>query len=180
MTLVEIMIAMVVFGFLAVAITASVIQSQQIAQNNILRNTSYTIAQGYLEQIQSLPIADLQAAMDDPDGVPLSTLSVSAVDTGDIEVEDPLYLDGPDETLPGRSSGSNYREILIDLQELNNGDTKELFMDAWFDVEIEFLGLSTSSYAIEIHFATELRGRFASRSFGTLRGMRANINRVSR
>ena len=180
LTLVEIMIAMVVFGFLSLAITSSVIQSHQISQNNILRNTAYTAAQGYLEQIRSMPLPDLLAAMDDPEGSALPTVSLPIQAQGTQEVADPLYLDGPDKVLDGRSNGSNHRRILIDLQERENQDPREVYMDVWFDVEIESLGASSKSHAIEIYFETDLRGSVARKVTGSVRGVRADVNRVVR
>jgi len=180
LTLVEIMIAMVVFGFLSLAITSSVIQSHQISQNNILRNTAFTAAQGYLEQIRSLPLTDLLEAIDDPGNFPLPTRSLPASAQGSSEVSDPLYLEGPDKVLTGRSSGSNHRRIMIDLQERANQEPREVFMDVWFDVEIESLGASSKSHAIEIYFETELRGSVARSINGTVRGVRSDINRVTR
>lgn len=178
MSLVEIMIAMVVFMILALGVTRAVIQSQQIAQNNIIRNTAYTIAQGYMEQIKSLALIEVLNAMDDPDGTPLPTMSISALAEDDIEELDPLFLDGPDRALSGRTDGSNFREILIDLQEDAEGDPREVTMDAWFDVDITDISNRSYSHAIIIRFEARLRGAGARVIAGELRGLRADVNRM--
>lgn len=178
MSLVEIMIAMVIFLLLALGITKAVVQSQQIAQNNIIRNTAYTIAQGYLEQIKSLASQEVRDAIAAPDGTPLPTMSVSALAESDIEVSDPIFLDGPDPSLKGRSDGSNHREILVDLQETEDGDPREVTMDAWFDVDITEIENKSYSYAIEIYFEAALRGLGGRRISGELRGLRADVNQT--
>ncbi len=176
MSLVEVMVAMTIFTMLAVGITASVIQSQVIAQNNIVRNTAYTVAQGYLEQIKSLSLAEVEAALADTDETPLPTMSVSALKEDDVEVEDPLFLDGPDRSLKGRSDGSNFREILIDLQEKPDGTARSVVLDTWFDVDITPVEERSYSHAITVHFEVALRGAGERVMSGALRGLRADVN----
>ena len=178
MSLVEVMIAMVVFLMLAMGITKAVFQSTQIAQNNIVRNTAYTIAQGYLEQIKSLPLKTILAAVADPKETALPTMSISALNTGQIEISDAIFLDGPDDSLTGQDDGSNFREILIDLREAEGGgDPREVTMDAWFDVDIEDVANRSYSHAIIVRFEVRLRGPGSRRVAGELRGLRADVHR---
>ncbi|MFP4351357.1 MAG: prepilin-type N-terminal cleavage/methylation domain-containing protein [Puniceicoccaceae bacterium] len=180
MSLVEVMIAMVIFMMLALGITQAVLQSTRIAQNNIVRNTAYTAAQGYLEQIKSLPFQAILDALDDPEETPLPTMSISALDAVQLEVSDSLFLDGPDEPLAGQEDGSNFREILIDLREVEGGeDPREITMDTWFDVDIEDVSHHSYSHAITIRFEARLRGFSERRVAGVLRGMRADVQRTS-
>lgn len=178
MSLVEVMIAMVVFLMLAMGITKAVFQSTQIAQNNIVRNTAYTIAQGYLEQIKSLPLKTILAAVADPKETALPTMSISALNTGQIEISDAIFLDGPDDSLTGQDDGSNFREILIDLREAEGGgDPRKVTMDAWFDVDIEDVANRSYSHAIIVRFEVRLRGPGSRRVAGELRGLRADVHR---
>ncbi len=179
MSLVELMVAMTIFAMLALSITAAVIQSQRISQNNIIVNTGYTAAQGYLEQIKSLPYSAIEAALDDPDEVPLPTKSISVLAGSDTEVEDPIFLDGPDRTLSGQSDGSNKRDIMIDLKENDDGSVREIVMDAWFDIDISPLENRSHSHAITVNFEVRLRGGSTGTVSGMLRGLRADINQDS-
>jgi len=177
MSLIEVMIAMVVFMMLAIGITSAVFQSQQIAQNNIIRNTAYTVAQGYLEQIKSVSISELADALDDPDGTPLPTMSVSALNINSIEILDPIFLDGPEPALSGQTDGSNFREILIDLKEdPKTGDIREIVMNAWYDIDVAAIENRSNSFSIIVRFEAELRGLRNTRISGDLRGIRSDIN----
>lgn len=178
-SLLEVVIALTVFMLVAFGITGSVLQSQQIAQNNIIRNTAYTVAQGYLEQIRTVPVVALRRSIDNPEDIPLPTKSVSALSAGAIEVEDPLFLDGEAPPLTGRTSGSNYKQILIDLQDRPGQSPREVTMDAWFDVELDALGVGENTFTITIRFEAALRGRGSQRVSGELRGVRADVNRIS-
>lgn len=149
LSLVEIMVAMVVFTMLALGITGTIFQSQRIAQNNILRNTAHTIVQGYLEQIKALNSDQIEAALADPTKVPLETRSVSALATGaDTQIDDFLYLDG-----------INAKTVLIDLQERKNQSPREVTMDLWLDVDIA-VGTHQGAryYTTIIKFDYEVRG----------------------
>lgn len=179
-TLIEVVIAMAVFMILALGLTTTVLQSQEMAQNNIIRNTAYTVAQGYLEQIKSIPVQTLNAALNDPSNVSIPTKSVSALDSGDIELEDPLFLDGPDASLSGQNDGSNRKEIMIDLREDADGNnTGEVVMECWFDLDIEPLNIGTRTFAVTIRFEATLRGRQGARTSGILRGIRTDVNRLA-
>jgi len=179
MSLVEVMIAMVIFAMVALGITKAVLQSTQIAQNNIVRNTAYTAAQGYLEQIKSLPLVTIREALADPEGTPLPTMSVSALESGQIEIDDALFLDGPDDSLSGQDDGSNFRRILIDLREVEGEeDPREVTMDTWFDIDIEDVENRSYSHSITIRFEARLRGFDDRRVAGVLRGMRADVQRT--
>jgi len=179
MSLVEVMIAMVIFAMVALGITKAVLQSTQIAQNNIVRNTAYTAAQGYLEQIKSLPLVTIREALADPEETPLPTMSVSALESGQIEIDDALFLDGPDDSLSGQDDGSNFRRILIDLREVEGEeDPREVTMDTWFDIDIEDVENRSYSHSITIRFEARLRGFDDRRVAGVLRGMRADVQRT--
>ncbi|MGE9290791.1 MAG: type IV pilus modification PilV family protein [Puniceicoccales bacterium] len=179
MSLLETMIAMVIFMMLAIGLTSAVLQSQQISQNNVIRNTAYTIAQGYLEQIKSLSQNEITLAIADPKDTPLPTKSISALSTSTIEIDDSIYLDGPDRKLSGQNDGSNFREILIDLQVDDDGEeTKEVVMESWFDIDVEAMENRSHSYAITVRFEAKLRGNMGIVR-GVLRGIRSDLNEAA-
>jgi len=178
-TLVEIVIAMTVFMVLALGLTTTVIQSQEMAQNNIIRNTAYTVAQGYIEQIKSIPVQTINQAISSPTGVSIPTKSVSALNTGSIELEDPLFLNGPDASLSGQSDGSNHKEIMIDLKEKDEGESEEVVMDCWFDLDIDPLDLGTRTFSLPMRFEAALRNRNGARTSGVLRAVRTDVNRLA-
>lgn len=59
MTLVEVVVAMLVFTIAAAGLMAATLQSRRIAELNVMDSTARTIAQGCLEQIKSLAYAEL-------------------------------------------------------------------------------------------------------------------------
>jgi prepilin-type N-terminal cleavage/methylation domain-containing protein len=61
-TLVESVVSLGVFSLLALGIINLVLQLRRIAENNVYENTGLTMAQGYIEQIRSLPYNELVAA----------------------------------------------------------------------------------------------------------------------
>ena len=58
-TLVEMMIAMVVFGLLAAGIAGGMLQGRRMAEKNVYHITALSIAQGYLEQMKGMSYGDL-------------------------------------------------------------------------------------------------------------------------
>lgn len=58
-TLVETAVSLGVFTVVCVGIFAVVLQIRRVAENNVYENTALTMAQGYIEQLRSLPYNDL-------------------------------------------------------------------------------------------------------------------------
>ena len=56
------MVSMSVFTIVSLGILAVVLQIRRMAENNVYENTALTMAQGYLEQVRSLPYGQLLAA----------------------------------------------------------------------------------------------------------------------
>lgn len=184
-SLLESVIAMTVFTIVALGITGLVIQSRKVAENNILRNTAFTVAQGYLEQIRSISIRDIEDAIADPQNIPLPTKSVSATAVSSIEQDDDLFIDGPDPAIVGGTTGSNYKQILIDLTPIYDPPTsrhpnniigyKEVHMEAWFDLSIQQFAGQTNTYEISIAFEYQPRGFPNSRLRGEVRTVKAHV-----
>lgn len=184
-SLLESVIAMTVFTIVALGISGLVIQARKVAENNILRNTAFTVAQGYLEQIRSISIAEIEAAIADPENVPIPTKSVSATAVSSIEQDDDMFIDGPDPAIAGGTTGSNYKQILVDITPIYDPPTsrsdadivgyKEVHMEAWFDLNIAQFANQPNTYEISIAFEYQPRGFPDSRLRGELRTVKANV-----
>lgn len=85
MTLVEIIIAMVLFSMLAVGILQGTLQTRKFTEENIYHLAAQTAIIGYLEQIKSQPYTYLSQSISNPLSVPLRTMV-------DHETPDPLYV----------------------------------------------------------------------------------------
>lgn len=145
------MIGVLVFTLLGIGLTAMALYNYRSAQINIMKNTAYATAQGFIEQIKSIPETSIKEAIASPSSSPLPTRSVSALNTGGVtHVDSPLYLSDPAAT----AKGENHRRILIDQREDTNGQIRDIYMDMWFDVNISRL-TSASGYKIEITFDYE-------------------------
>jgi len=88
------MVGMLVFTLVAVGLTAAVLQTRRFSQLALMRNMAYTIAQGYMEQMEAIPVSNLTlAATAGPTNpIPIPTMGVSYLDTTNIQISDPLYV----------------------------------------------------------------------------------------
>lgn len=144
----ELMIGFIVFSILALGITATAIHNLRSSQQNIMKNTAYSVSQGFAEQIKSIPESDLLASIAEPEVVPLPTRGIAATAHGSaVDVDSPLYLKDPNAT----ADGENHRQILIDLREEPSGDISEVYMEMWFDVDVTRLKTSRG-FLIQVDF----------------------------
>jgi len=197
-TLMELMIGMFVFTLLALGVTAGVLQSRRLAQLNVLRNTAWTVAQGYMEQIMSINPADIEAASEPwvTNRPPLPTEAVNALltNTTAIEVSDPLYT-SPRATAPTGTNMTartdvpgdmwNVRQIMVDLNTNSSGVSTPVTMNMWLDVNIsrawtQLNGVwqvpTTPYMLIKIDFQFQSNGYLAvGKLGGTLRMARTDI-----
>lgn len=58
-TLIESVVSLGVFTVICLGVLAVVIQIRRLAENNVYENTALTMAQGYVEQLRSLPFGEL-------------------------------------------------------------------------------------------------------------------------
>lgn len=162
-SLIEVMLAMFVFSLVAIGITATVIQSQKVAQSNIFKNTAYTIVQGYLEQIKSISTYTILDAVSNDTSIP--TVSIDALATGNVEVEDGLLVDQ-----------ENEKDVMIDLQE----GGEQVYMSLWITPTVNDLNTGSSPIpAIEIILDFEYEVRHLqgiARRSGSLRIVKAETN----
>lgn len=174
LSLLEVMIALTIFALVSIGISAMVIQGQKLAHENILRNSAYTVAQGYLEQIVSINSADILEAANDPT-ISIPTVSVSALNSGEgnIEIADPLFV-----------GTTNNKQILIDQKDDDEGNPVQYTLDMSFDVTITDLNDAVTMGAnaipaiqITLDFTYESRQlRGTSQKSGTLRIVKLNMS----
>lgn len=147
LTLIEVTIAIFIFLIVAAGITATVLQSNRIAQANVIRNTAYTVVQGYLEQIRSISYATLKKSLDNPGVTPLPTMGISAVinseNPADIQVDDPLYL-----------NVLNDKEVLLDMK--NNPEGTPTLYTLKLGITPKITNLNDASYGAEAIPALEV------------------------
>ncbi|OIO60910.1 MAG: hypothetical protein COZ46_03230 [Verrucomicrobia bacterium CG_4_10_14_3_um_filter_43_23] len=157
-SLVEVMVSMIIFGIAALGLSATAIQSQKIAQMNIIRNTAFTVAQGYLEQMKSIAMAELLSSVSN-NSQAIPTKSISALETANIEKDDPLYLGKTTETY-AKTEANNYKQVLIDIQEDTDGNPVEYTVDMWFTPKIKDLNTGANAIpALEIILEFEYEAR---------------------
>jgi len=152
-TLMEILVSMFLFSAMSVGMASLIIQSQRVAQLNVMRNTAFAVAQGYMEQILSMDPSQIDAATNPSSSSsrpPLPTQSVSAFElmqVGTIQKSDPLYV-SPMASIPAGNttivrrtdiSGNdiwNIKSVLIDIRNANTATPTLITMTMWIDVNI--------------------------------------------
>ena len=138
-SLVEVVIAVGVLATFCAGILSMVIFSMQVAHLNVMRNTAFTTAQGFLEQIESLRTFNIQDALADPENVPLPTVGLSALDTNALEINNPLYINDGN---PSTTQDLNRKSILLESKEVGvdqNGNPifEDVTMEMEFTVTVE-------------------------------------------
>lgn len=76
-TLIESVVSLGVFSMLCVGVLGAVLQQRRIAETNVYESTALVMAQGYVEQIRSLPYNEVSVASTSP-AAPLRLFSVNA------------------------------------------------------------------------------------------------------
>ncbi len=120
-SLVEVMIGIVIFSILAAGVASATLLTSKIAYSNIYRNTAFTVAQGYGEQIKSIRYAVVKDALDDPSTVRIPTKSLSLGTSDSMRLDDPLIF-----------GQRTLKEIVVDIEEANDGTLRERVMRMWF------------------------------------------------
>lgn len=119
-SLVEVMIAMAVFSITAGGLASSALLTSRIAHSNIYRNTAFTVAQGYAEQIKSIQYMTIEKALIDPETYSIPTKGLTQDATGSMEFNDPLIF--------GERIG---KEVVIDIEEVADGSYRPKKMMMW-------------------------------------------------
>lgn len=147
-SLIEVVIAVSIFGFLGLTVSSTALYARYQAEKNIYRNMAATATLGYAEQIKNMTYAKLQTSLSDPD-IPLPAVSVQAVIKGEFgNLDDPLFV-GP--------NNINKKQVLIDIENPNEEDEKQILM------EYELLVLLNDLAAVNGMTATEVTLRYRYR-----------------
>lgn len=149
MSLVEVLVATVLFGLLAMVTTNSVLMSRRLAETNIYMVTANDIAQGYAEQMMAMDFeVDIKKSVED-NKVPLSLRAVTpSLANNSTTVDDLLYF-GDDVT--------NSRDIVIDLRG-EDGDLRQVVMPMRFKLTARDLNTGSKPYqAYEIRINYEYK-----------------------
>ncbi|HAV11948.1 MAG TPA: hypothetical protein DCX06_00420 [Opitutae bacterium] len=119
-SLIEVMIGLAIFSIVAVGVASASLQASRIAYSNIYRNTAFTAAQGYAEQIKSISYFAITSALENPtlNTIPTKSLSLGAGQTA--EIDDPL-----------RFNERSLKKIVIDVEERADGSLNQRVMNMW-------------------------------------------------
>lgn len=123
---------------IALGVTAGVIQSERIAQLNVMRNAAYNVAQGYMEQILSINPGNIESASEpwvsSRPPIPTEAVNSQITNSTAIEISDPLYV-SPLSAAPAGTNMTartdagytgdmwNNKSVLVDLLTGNYGNT---------------------------------------------------------
>lgn len=144
-SLIEVIVGVGVFSILAAGIAASTSFISRTASSNIYSNTAYTVAQGYAEQIKSIQYSTIESALNNPGSNNIPTVSLSKGSGTVSQLSDPL-------TFGARIK----KEIIVDIEELDDGTERDRVMNMWFTVTGNNLSTSADALdAIEITIAFE-------------------------
>jgi len=119
-SLIEVMIGTLVFALVSVGVASATLQTGRIAYSNVYRNTAFTVAQGFSEQIKSIPYIVIDNAFRDPALFEIPTKSLSFGASGTSEIDDYLVF-----------NERMLKEIVIDVQKQKDGTLKERVMKMW-------------------------------------------------
>ncbi|MDF3128636.1 type II secretion system protein [Kiritimatiellaeota bacterium B1221] len=158
-TLVESMVALVIFGFLAMGVSHITMMAFKLSYYNVYKTSAYSVMQGYIEQIKSLDSESLERAatgtISNPPGpsevLQARSISLLSESMGVDQIDDWLV---PNTLNSGSLSDSmdvvNHKQVVIDV----DGATGERqMMDIWVDVEIHPLENTPGDvYLIDVQF----------------------------
>lgn len=135
-TLLEVMLALVIFGFLSIGISQNLIMTRGISETNIREVTSYAVASGYLEQMKAMPYEELVECVEDPT-IPVPTiLNQGAPDPLMIDqwVQKTVVIDEESGTGVERTMPFHVRVEIEDLETSGNGAALAISLFfAWVD-----------------------------------------------
>lgn len=103
-TLVELMMAVLLFGILAAGLVSAVLQSRRLAESTVFESTAHTAALGYLEQMKSLRYEALESVAGSEGGIIATRIDNDTPDplAHDLENDKLILVDLDEEGLPRR------------------------------------------------------------------------------
>lgn len=121
-SLVEVMVAMAIFGIAAAGLTALIQFAYRSATHAVYQTTAHAVAQGYVEQIMAHDFQTVKGAYDNRSNTPPQPLVLRALSpsttTGSAEMNDPLNFSG----------NVVEKDIVVDLRENDSGDPTPVIM----------------------------------------------------
>jgi len=164
-TLVEVVVATVLFTIMALSVSRLTMASMRISHLNVYKTTAMSVAQGYMEQIKSLDnetlirLATHEATLPLTVNQVLPTRSVSLLSAGASldQIDDWLVANTLNPvSLSDTLEVINHKEIIIDVDQ-TTGQVKT--MDMWIDVEIHRMPtVSGETYLIDLQYIHSLPG----------------------
>lgn len=142
-TLVEAMISVGILGIVAAGVSSVTIMTSRISHANVYENTAFNIVQAYAEQIKSIDFAVIQQALENPgeNDIPTQSLKLgTGEDISELQIDDPITFGVEHE-----------KDIIIDIEEVEEGVFKERTMKLWVKATGTDLSRSTNCWeAIEV------------------------------
>ena len=168
-TLVEVIVGLLVFAVLATSASVAFVQTQKLAHSNVMHNTARTVLQGYVEQIKGVQYTKLIEVMADPTAQPLPTKSISSLaESEDIQIDDPLFL-----------NVENYKNILLDIIEKENGEFDSHTMDLYVTPRatniIDTAGIDVIEFTLDYRYESLFKGIGAYHA-GTVRFIKTSVS----
>ena len=168
-TLVEVIVGMLVFAILATASSVAFVQTQKLAHSNVMHNTARTVLQGYVEQIKGVQYHKLIEVINDPVTNPIPTKSISSLTEGEeIQIDDALRL-----------NVENYKNILLDIVERENGEfdshTMDLFVTPRATNILNSAGIEVIEFTLNYRYESLFKGIGATHA-GSVRFIKTSVS----
>lgn len=138
----ETIIALAILEMVLMAFTGSILLSQKLASQNLLRTSAYLAAQSYLDQVRGMPAATLNRSINNPSKYPLPTQGVST--------EAGSTPNGQDPPLPKKI---NKKTILVDTEAKRGGTPYKRMLEIRITPKIENKSPAIDAYEIQIDFS---------------------------
>lgn len=156
-SLIELMMAMTILGFVGLGITQNLILTRGMAETSVREVTAHAVASGYIEQLKSMEYERIVVSVLDPD-TPIPTI---------------LSRGEPDELYLGET---NYKDVVID-EDAESGSFRTMRMQVELDIENlhnPAAGKHDRILSIELRYTYE-NAKTRDRQSRTLRTMRSYV-----
>lgn len=137
-TLVEVMLAIFILGFIAIGISQNLVMTRGISETNIRESTAIAAASGYMEQVKSMDYERILSSVRDPD-LPLPTILSQGVPDPvhlGVWVEKTIIIDEDAQTGKERTMPFHLNMSIEDLEDSGNGSALAItILYAWEDAK---------------------------------------------
>ncbi len=118
-SLVEVIVAMSIFAFIALGLASAIMQSRRMSEGSIYQTTAYGVVYGYSEQIMAMDFMDFILSMEDPT-LPIVMRAISpSSKAGSVDIEDFLFLNqwsDKEIVLDVRDEGAGERSVIMPMR----------------------------------------------------------------